>query len=95
MTKIYDWIFTVTYESPDGGRLIFCELDEDAYAAVGTEGADVSYIDLNGTFALKLVDGKGMSLTWSNDERWFMIDANGLSEDEVIRIATSVKKILK
>ena len=95
MTEIYDFPASVTYVSEDGGEISFFELDENTAAGVGTEGAEVSYIDLIGTSALKLADDKGMSLTWSNDERWFMLDADGISEDEVNRIAVSVKKILK
>lgn len=78
------------------------EMGPNTTVVSGIEGGIISYVEINGHTAVVIetenpVDEAHYSvgITWDNGEKWFDVNTSGLSKEEAIRIAQSVKKILK
>ena len=79
--------------------IVFSEYGADTVEYSGTDDATISYVDINGSTA-QVIDGytgsiHSVSVTWSGEDKWFIVDTYGLEREEALRIAQSVKRILK
>lgn len=89
----------VEYASAQGQQLLFSEYDQSTSMTAGTEGATISYLPVSGGVAF-VAEGmdEGVSyvrVLWANDSNWFSLDAYNLSRDETLKVASSVKKIIR
>ncbi len=93
----------IEYTSESGIQVInFGEMDENASQVSGIEGATISYTDIDGHTAVVIETDRPendadsyVGITWDNGEKWFSVDTSGIPKDEALKIARSVKKILK
>lgn len=102
--RVYDFdpfFSSVEYRDAQNNQLFFDECDEDTTMMTGTEDSEVRSMRINGQEGY-LIDGiaadgvtHAVTLVWQNDTKWFSITGFGLSTNEVITIATSVKNIIK
>lgn len=98
----FDPFFTeAEYRSENGGRFYYSEYDEYTQGLTGTENADVFTTMINGREAY-VIDGIALNgvthtitISWSNDTNWFVINTYDIELDEAISIANSVKRIVK
>ena len=89
----------VELRKPDGGQIILMEMDEDAYATTGTEGGTITVISIQGKEAY-LLDGinngiHASNIIWAMDDKWFQVITYNIDTSETIKIAESVRKIIK
>lgn len=98
----FDPLFTtVEYRDAKGGQFIYSEYDENAELMTGIENASISSIEINGHtgYAIEGIAQDGethtVTVTWSNDTHWFSITSFGISSEQVIQIASSVRAIIK
>lgn len=93
----------IEYTSTTENRVIsYGEMGPNTTAINSIEGGVISYVEIHGHTAVVIetenpVDEAhySVSITWDNGEKWFDVDTSGLTKAETIRIAQSVKKILK
>lgn len=98
----FDPFFTsIEYRNAESHQLYFDECDEDTTMMAGTENSTVSSLTINGHHGY-LIDGiaidgvtHAVTLVWQNDTKWFSITGFGMSTNEVITVATSVKEIIR
>ena len=86
------------YRNEKDGIFWFYEFDYEINSMIGIEDATIDNLDINGFPAWLLSDGSDkqrISVIWSTDDKWFQIDSSLLSEQTVLDIAYSVKKIVK
>lgn len=88
----------VEYTNEDGNTIYFLEGTSDTSSVSGTEGGQLTYVDIHGRPAFVIYEEDGdpcFNITWAIDDRWFNLQTEGLEKDTVIRIAESIKKIIK
>ena len=93
----------IEYTSESGVQVIsFGEAGPNTTQVSGIEGAVISYMDINGQAAVVIETEHPeneadyyVGITWDNGEKWFSLNTSGVSKEETIKIARSVKKILK
>lgn len=98
----FDPFFTsIEYRNAENHQLYFDECDEDTTMMAGTENSTISSLTISGHPGY-LIDGiaidgvtHAVTLVWQNDTKWFSITGFGVSTNEVITVATSVKEIIK
>lgn len=92
---------SITYRNRLGQTFQFSEYDATDHTVVSAEGATVRFINIGGRVAHLIEneteDGSAyvVSLTWANDRRWFSLTAENIELDTLLRIAGSVKKIIR
>lgn len=103
---IYDWDPdfgepTIEYRNEQQDQVFFHEMDEDWDMMTGTENSTISYVDINGSTGV-LITGPAIdditwavTIIWQNDANWFHIVTFGLSTDEALQVARSVRRIVK
>lgn len=103
---IYDYDPTfpapfIEYRNEAEDQIFFDELTEDSTMMAGTEKSTISSVLINGNQGT-LIEGPGIdgvtwavTITWQNDTNWFCVTTFGLPTDEALRIARSVKRIVK
>ena len=103
---IYDYdpdfpIPGIEYRNAAKNQLYFEELDEDTTMMAGTEKSTISYVDINGAHGVLIsgITSDGITLantiTWQNDANWFCVTTFGMSTDEALQVARSVRRIVK
>ena len=93
----------IEYTSESGMQVVsFDEASSNTTGVYGIEGAVISYMDINGQTAVVIETEHPeneadyyVGITWDNGEKWFSVDTSGIPKEETIKIARSVKKILK
>jgi len=89
----------IEYGSKDGRKISFSENDENTSMTAGTEGADVYHLSINGrsTFVTESQTSEEhfISFVWATDTKWFELATFNITKEEAIRIAESVKEIVK
>jgi len=98
----FDPFFTmIEYRNANDDQLFFCEYDANTNLLAGTENAIISSIHING-YPGYLIEGKGadgiteaITVVWSNDINWFSVTSFGLTSNEALLVATSVKKVIE
>lgn len=96
----YDSFFTmIEYRNDNDSQLYYCEYDEYTQGLTGTDNTETSVIELNGEEAY-VIEGTAMdgithtvTIVWSNDTNWFLINAFNIPREEAIKVAESVKRI--
>ena len=88
----------VEYSSQDGRKIRF---DENSYNTISTQGieeTDYAEIMINDRLALMISDDNPEDLfyriTWSNDEKWFMLETVHMTKEETLELVKSVRKII-
>lgn len=91
----------IEYRNAANNQLYFDECDEDSTMLAGTENSTIKNVSINGSTAV-LIEGPGadgvtwaVTITWQNDTNWFCVTTFGLPTDEALRVARSVKRIVK
>ena len=88
----------VEFKSTDGREIGFDEYSYKVVSSQGIEEADTSEIMINDRLALMVSDDNPDDLfyriTWSNDERWFMLTTVHMTKEETIELVKSVRKII-
>lgn len=93
----------IEYTSESGVQVVsFGEASSNTAGVYGIEGAAISTIDINGHTAV-VIETKYpqneadhyIGITWDNGEKWFSVDTSGVSKEEAVKIARSVKRIIK
>lgn len=103
---IYDYDPTfpmpfIEYRDAAENQLFFNEYNENTDMMAGTEECTISPVRINGNPGTMIegpsADGVTLSvtITWQNDINWFCITTFGLPTEEAIRIAESVRRIVK
>lgn len=98
LTGMEQLINRAEYRNEKDGIFWFYEFDYEINSMIGIEDATIDNLDINGFPAWLLSDGSDkqrISVIWSTDDKWFQIDSSLLSEQTVLDIAYSVKKIVK
>lgn len=94
----YEEFPRVVYSSRDGKEIRFNENSYNTISTQGIEEADVSQITIHDRLALMVVDDTpGDSycrITWSNDEKWFVMSTINMTKEETVELAESVRKII-
>lgn len=100
---IYDFdpFFTsILYRNTQDFQFYFDEYDDSTGMTSGIENATVSTVTINGHTGY-LIDGTAsdgithaVTIIWQNDKKWFSIAGYGISTNEALMIATSVKEII-
>ena len=88
--------FEILYENADKKRIRFIETGGLSAGSIGTENAEVSYIDVNGIPALIVVanDKEYIEINWSCEDRWLTLITEGIKYDETIKIVESIRRII-
>lgn len=89
----------VTYRDESGADFIFSEYDDSFSSTLGTEGGEISEVMI-GAREGHMVEGHAdgihtIDLVWAVEDRWFHLSALNMERDEVIRVAESVRRIVK
>lgn len=79
--------------------IVFSEYGADTVEYSGTDNATIYNVDINGSTA-HVIDGytgsiHSVSVKWSGEDKWFIVDTYGLESAEALKIAESVKRIIK
>ena len=83
----------VYYQSLHGDLLLFSEYGDTSSTRLDTENADVKFVMINGNPGM-LVEKNGRStVTWSENDRYFVLSADNMSGDSVMIIADSIVRI--
>lgn len=89
----------VEYTNDDGNTIYFMEGTSNTSSVSGTEEGQFTYIDILGRPAFVInVEKNGdpyFNFTWAVDDRWFNLQTEGLERDAAIRVAESIKTIIK
>ena len=93
LQRLGQFVCDADYSNSEGKGFNFKELDEGATADLDSEEAQVSYVLIGGRSGLCIEKGKWVTITWSADDRYFILDST-LPKDESIKIAESVKQII-
>ena len=88
VTPTCDWKYVDDSEK----NITFSECDENTYANVDTENAELSYENVNGSSALVIEKGYVVQIVWARDNRYFILDTHECGKDETLKIARSVKR---
>ena len=103
---IYDYdpafpMACIQYRNEAEDQLFFDEFTSYTDMMVGTEDCTISPILINGNQGT-LIQGPGadgitlgVTITWQNDTNWFCVTTFGLTTEEAIAVASSVKRITK
>lgn len=85
----------ITYKNTETTELqmSFSELSSNAETNLDTEGATVRAAMVHDSPAFIAVKEKGISIYWSNGHNYFILFAQNMDEDIVLRIAENVKSI--
>lgn len=101
VTQVIEPFVLIEYQSGDQQKLSFSESTEEVSGNAGTDNATITEIDINGATGY-VIDGStrngtvhAVTITWAIDDRWFSVVTKNVETDEAIRIARSVKKIIK
>lgn len=82
----------LSYKKGEDQYLMFHVLPEAGAAQLDTENAEeIKYVSINDETALIIIQSEWTTITWSNDNYIFILEGT-LNEDEIIKIAESVKK---
>ena len=88
----------VEYRSADGRIIRFDENTFNTISTQGIEEVDVKEITINDRPALMVTDENPDDLfnriTWSNDEKWFVLETVYMTKEETIDLVKSVRKII-
>lgn len=89
----------IEYTNEDGKTIDFMEGTSEVSSAIGTEGGQFTYVSIHGQPAFVIYNEENdepyFNFTWAVDDRWFNLQTEGLEKDEAIRIAESIKKVIR
>ena len=85
---------TVVFEGINGRILIFDELDASTTVHLDTEDAQNEHTFINGHVALLSEKDGHVYISWSQDDKLFIIMHDG-EREEALAVATNVRRILK
>lgn len=103
---IYDWDPDfgepiIEYRNEQQDQVFFHEMDEDWDMMAGTDNSTITNVDINGANGVLIagITSDGITLantiTWQSDANWFCVTTFGMSTDEALRVARSVRQIVK
>lgn len=87
-------VFMRNKDNPDI-RLIFEEMYEKGGMNIDTENAQVYYTKIHGNDAIVSLKEKFSLITWSENNRILSVMIDGRNEEEILKVAESVKQIKK
>ena len=76
-------------------RLIFEEMSENNEMNVDTENARVYHTKIHGSDAIVSIKEKTSSVIWNESNRILSIMMDGDNEEQILKVAESVKQIKK
>ena len=76
-------------------RLIFEEMSENNEINVDTENARVYHTEIYGRDAIVSIKEKTSSIIWSENNRILSVMMDGDNEEQILKVAKSVKQIKK
>lgn len=85
----------IGYSNKDDNRIYFDEHTETSTKVAGTEGGTIEYVDINGSVGCMIYNSRVVDLTWEKDGKLLCLYTYGLSTDEALQVARSVKRIVK
>ena len=92
---------SVSYSDADGHRFGFSENDEGVALDTGLEEQTVGHTDINGA-AGHILSGTSSdgavhtnTIVWTRDEKWFELVCYNMPMEDSLRIAESVRKIIR
>lgn len=94
LTDISGLYCEVAYSNDSGVTLYFSEYQSDDQVSVNSEDAVLSYCDLNGRSAFVIEREKVIIIAWGVEDRFFVIET-GLTKEEAIIVAKSVRRIVR
>lgn len=102
--EVYSFIpllSSIEYRDPVGNQLYFDEYSDNSDMMVGTENCSVSTIAINGHNGY-IVDGlaadgmtHSVTIVWQGDSKWYCVSGFGISTNDAILVATSVKEVIR
>lgn len=75
--------------------LFFGEYGEDSFTNLDTEGSVITAKMVNGSPALVAIKEGKVSVAWAQNNTYFTLTCEGLSEEQVLEIADSVTRVKK
>lgn len=92
---------TIEYRNAEGNQILYDEYGENTDLLAGTENSTVSTITINGHSGY-IIDGvaidgitHAVTIVWQNESKWFSVTGSGISANEAITVAASIKEIIK
>lgn len=82
----------VLFTASNGDYICFSEYQQDAFVDINSENGDLSYASIHGKNAFIIVRDSITIVTWSTDERFFVLETK-LSKSEAFAVAEGVRKI--
>ena len=92
---------TIEFRNEKQNQIYFDELDADYTMMAGTDNSTITNVDINGANGILIAgittDGITLAntITWQNDTNWFCVVTFGVSTDEALQVARSVRRIVK
>lgn len=82
----------LSYQKSEDQYLMFHVLPKTGVAQLDTENAEeIKYVPINGETGLLIIEKDWTTITWSNENYIFILEGT-INEDEILKIAESVKK---
>ena len=85
----------IGYSNEAGSTLYFDEYNESVGKTSDTGSRNIDFVDINGSIGYMIYSSQSVDLTWEKDGRVLCITAYGLSTDEALQVARSVRRIVK
>lgn len=85
----------IEYGDKNGNLVTYTQDNEDTTIHVDTENAEVKYTEIHGTQALMSVKENVIIIIWKIDDVFICVDGMGVNEEEMLKIARSVKEVEK
>lgn len=91
----------IEYRNKAQNQIYFDEMDENTDLLAGTDNSVISMISINGYPGCPIegpaIDGVtgAVTIVWQNDVKWFSVTTFGVSTEEALRVARSVRQIVQ
>lgn len=85
-------VCAISYINEQGGSIYFDQSTLDGANRKHDEGASVTQIEIKGYEAYLYTNLKNNALFWTDDEYAYSINFSGVSEEEIIKMAESIKE---
>ena len=94
LQELGQFVYDADYVNAEGKEFLFTEMGEETSTDLDSEDGRLSYVLIGGRSGFCIEKGKWVTLTWSTDDRYFVLEST-LPKEESIKIAESVKRIIR
>lgn len=93
--ELDDRCLQARYQDADGNNMYFSEYNPTAKVDIDSENAEISYEDINGARGMVVQKEQRdyIMVTWAYEDKFFLLECQGTTLDEALKIARSVRRI--